>query len=478
MFEATEPVLFFDHFRVPYDVHPAADGDEFVRVTPRGVDHPQLLWPAPAAGRWRGARPLGRYRAGPMPVYTRMAPDAMIDVELSGGGWSADLPVIDAAGRRVASTWRRADGSVLLPFDPGEAMANLWSEAYARADASGFRRGIRGTSLTAYYRLRPLMPRTLQIGVRRSFARLQARRTFPRWPVEPALEELYRLLFGIAAGLVGKPVPRLSLWPHGHSWAFVLTHDIETALGYDRRHLLLDIERARGYRSSWNLVPQRYPIDDGVVQELKQAGCEVGVHGLRHDGRDLESLKTLHERLPQMHEHARRWGAVGFRSPATQRVHEWMPLLGADYDSSYPDTDPFEPQSGGCCSLLPYFNGDLVELPITLPQDHTLFEILRFSDERMWLKKAKHVRSSHGMALAITHPDYMIDTDRLQAYDQFLAAFESDTTAWKALPNEVSGWWRMRAASTLVGNGGDWVIEGPAAEAGRVVFGEPGDLVA
>ena len=66
-----------------------------------------------------------------------------------------------------------------------------------------------------------------------------------------------------------------------------------------------------------------------------------------------------------------------------------MPLLGFDYDSSSPDTDPFEPQSGGCCSWWPFFNGKLVELPITLVQDHTLFVILRRPDEQLWVEKAE-----------------------------------------------------------------------------------------
>jgi hypothetical protein len=35
-----------------------------------------------------------------------------------------------------------------------------------------------------------------------------------------------------------------------------------------------------------------------------------------------------------MREFATRWNAVGFRSPATHRVWEWMPLLGFHYDSS------------------------------------------------------------------------------------------------------------------------------------------------
>ena len=108
-------------------------------------------------------------------------------------------------------------------------------------------------------------------------------------------------------------------------------------------------------------------MDDETVAALTSAGFEVGVHGLYHDGRDLESERMLRKRLPEIRRYAERWRAVGFRSPATNRDWSLMPLLGFDYDSSFPDTDPFEPQAGGCCSLLPYFNGDLVELPITLP---------------------------------------------------------------------------------------------------------------
>src|SRR5206468_56780 len=152
------------------------------------------------------------------------------------------------------------------------------------------------------------------------------------------------------------PLPYLAPWPQGRTWSLVLTHDVETAAGVDAVGALRDIEIESGYRSSWNFVPERYETPDRLVASLIGDGFEIGVHGLRHDGRDLESLETLTDRLPRMQAAAARWGAVGFRSPATQRRWEWMPELGFDYDSSYPDTDPYEPQPGGCCSWLPYFN--------------------------------------------------------------------------------------------------------------------------
>jgi hypothetical protein len=150
-----------------------------------------------------------------------------------------------------------------------------------------------------------------------------------------------------------------------------------------------------------------------------------------------------------------------------------MPLLGFDYDSSYPDTDPFEPDAGGCCTWLPFLNDDLVELPITLTQDHTLFAILRHDDERAWVEKASFLRRQGGMALLITHPDYTIEPRVGDAYARFLAAFAGDETAWHALPRDVSAWWRRRAASSLERHGDDWIVVGPAAGEATVELVEP-----
>jgi hypothetical protein len=253
----------------------------------------------------------------------------------------------------------------------------------------------------------------------------------------------------------------------------VLTHDVETAAGLRDMNLLRAPERARGYRSSWNFVGARYQVDDESVRSLQDDGCEIGVHGLRHDGRDLAG-RFMDERLPAMWEHASRWNAVGFRSPATHRKWELMHRLGFDYDSSYTDTDPYEPQPGGCCTFLPYFNHGMVELPITLPQDHTLFTILQHADAGLWLRKAGHIRDRGGMVLVLTHPDYAHDQRLADGYRALLGTFADDGTAWRALPREVAAWWRGRAASTIRGHGDGWSIDGPASGTGRVCFAGAG----
>jgi hypothetical protein len=384
------------------------------------------------------------------------------------GAWVRDHPVLGTGGEPFAHTWRCDDGSVFVPFDPDEVVVNFWSERYAQILDAPAQRRLRRALMVAYYRIRPLTPRTVQIAARRRFARVQARTRFPRWPVETALHDFFDFLFETLAALCGEPVPRIAAWPHGHRWALVLTHDVEHAAGWAAREPVVELEREHGVRSCWNLVPRRYDVDIRDVRRLQRDGFEIGVHGLHHDGRDLESVETVRKRLPEMRQAAFRWQALGFRAPAMHRDWRLTPRLEFEYDSSYPDTDPFEPQAGGCCAWLPFFIGRTVELPLTLPQDHTLFVILRHGDESAWVEKAEFLRDRGGLALIDTHPDYLVDERILRAYAHFLGRFAEDEGAWRALPREVSAWWRSRAESRLVPERHGWRIVGPASEAARV----------
>jgi hypothetical protein len=436
MLEASRPLLFLDYLRIPYrvkELEPASHAC-LRRQDGEGLS---LIWPT---GDW-----------------SKPHPDLF---EFDGVNVFARNRIVDAPG-----------AAVLLPFDPDEAISNLWSEAY-RTGAGGSG-PLKRAALRSYYAVRPGMPRSVQIWLRRRFSKIQARTSFPRWPIETALHDLYDLLLRRVATVAGEPVPWIAPWPAPYSWALVLSHDVEQTLGYDNVHVLADIERELGYRSSWNFVPERdYKIEETRLEELRRDGFEIGVHGLHHDGRDLESRSTFEQRLPAIRAYAERWGAVGFRSPATHRDWDLMPLLGLDYDSSSPDTDPFEPISGGCCSWLPFFNRDLVELPITLTQDHTAFVILDRKDDSLWTAKAEFLRDRRGMALLLTHPDYMLDPDLVALYRGFLQRYATDDTAWKPLPLEVSDWWRRRAASRVIREESVWLVEGPAADQAQIVFAD------
>lgn len=483
MLTSSHPFLVYDYFRVPYSVSPAQLppsppsmshwGRVAASATPAG---PSLCWPLFRDGVPAPAGALGprRLRLNGLVLHGRMLPDDVITplLDAAPDRWVAVEAVLDDGGRR-GSVWRSSNGSLLLPFDPDEVVMGFWSERYADIAAATGGARVRDTLKSGYYAARPLLPRRVQIALRRGYSRLQRRVEFPRWPTELSLHDFYDLLLGWSSAIAGAPVPWIASWPDGKTWALVLTHDVETASGVENLPVLRDVEERLGYRSSWNFVPARYRVPDGLVERLWDTGFEVGVHGLRHDGRDLD-LRQLPRRLPEMRRYAEAWGAVGFRAPATQRAWSTMSTLPFRYDSSYPDSDPFEPTPGGCCSWLPLLNGNVVELPITLPQDHTLFVILRAGDGRLWLEKTEQIRSRDGLALMLTHPDYVTSAPIAAAYERVLDRFADDSQAWRALPSTVAEWWRRRAASSLVPDGAGWRVVGPAAAEARVNVAEPG----
>jgi hypothetical protein len=482
VFEASHPFLFFDYFRIPYQVRPVPGRDRAAglpvhRLAVVGQAR-SLLWldgDARPAGRSAAGR-LGRYRLRDGTFFGHLALGIAAPAVLSrlGGGWEPTEAIFDAGGDHVANVWRDRQGSMFLPFDPAEVISRFWSESYQSVGRSPLAAAGRAGAVRGYYLVRPALPRPVQLRLRRQFTRVQSRSSFPAWPAEDALHNFYAWLITLIAEFARQPVPFLDPWPDGRSWALVLTHDVETAVGYRDMELLRSLERIRGYSSSWNFVGQRYPVDEERLRALRDDGCEVGVHGLRHDGRDLASRRMMEHRLPAIREFAERWEATGFRSPATQRSWDLMPRLGFDYDSSYSDTDPYEPQPGGCCSYWPYFNRAMVELPMTLPQDHTMFSILQKAGPEVWLQKAQYLRQRQGMVLVLTHPDYARDRRVTDSYKTLLDKFQGDDTAWRALPREVAAWWRDRDASTIRPDGDAWRIDGPASTRGRVRLAVPG----
>ena len=306
------------------------------------------------------------------------------------------------------------------------------------------------TALGLYYALKPLVPRSVQLALRRAYARRQRGREFPAWPIEPILvrhqqEQFRRQLAASADGRA----PFVGFWPNGRRFCFVLTHDVEGPAGVDNVRRVLEVERRHGLVSSWNFVPEDYSVDPALFDELRASGCEIGVHGVTHDGKLFQDRARFTAALPKIERYLAEWGAVGFRSPATRRNAEWMADLPVLYDSSFPDTDPYEPQPGGCCSIFPFFFGEVVELPITLVQDHTLFEILGGRSIDCWAEKSEWIAAHHGLVNVIVHPDYMLDSERLGLYDELLGFLAARPGAWHALPRDVARWWRRRAGLTV-----------------------------
>ncbi len=327
--------------------------------------------------------------------------------------------------------------------------------------------------MRSYYAVKPLLPRRLQIAMRRRHAARRAQTEFPAWPIEPLLLEHERALFARRLNDSGATeVPFVAYWPAGRRFASIVSHDVEGPEGIANIPRVIEVERKHGIVSCWNFCAEWYEIPDGTFDAIRSAGCEVGLHGILHDGKLFRDRASFEANLPKIHRYLELWDVSGFRSPATHRNPDWMPELGCLYDGSFPDTDPFEPQAGGCCSIFPFFIGDLVELPITLVQDHTLWEILGDESIDRWVEKAEWVAANHGLVQLLVHPDYLLSDERLALYDSFLAwlsELNRSGGGWHALPREVAEWWKQRAALSCAGEDGGVRVEGGPAAARAAV---------
>jgi hypothetical protein len=331
-------------------------------------------------------------------------------------------------------------------------------ERYHVANESGMLR-------KTYYALKPVIPRAVQIAMRRRYAQIRPLPKFPGWPYEPLIADKIDAYFTWLLREGGcDSVHWIGMWPEGKRFALALTHDVEWGEGLQVSPDLQQLEVRLGYVSSWNLVAERYPIDWSIVQVLRQNGGEIGIHGLKHDGITFKTREIFEERKRKIHDYMKKWNVAGFRSPSTLRHAEWMKEFEFEYDSSFPDSDPYEPQPGGCCSVWPFFLGSMVELPLSMAQDHTLFVILQHEDIRVWQEKADWIAAHWGLVLINIHPDYVVFKNHYRYYQDFLTYMKEKEDMWHALPRDIAKWWRDRDASTLTRVGDRYVVQGPAAE--------------
>lgn len=326
--------------------------------------------------------------------------------------------------------------------------------------------------LKLYYHAKPFLPWSLRMAVRRFFASRKRRQHKATWPIDPSTTT---------------PPSNWSGWPDKKRFAFLLSHDVETQIGYDRISDLVDLEESLGFRSVINFIPEgQYRVNENLVQYLKDRGFEVGVHGLHHDGKLYNNFDSFKKRAQKINHYLKAWDATGFRSPFMHRNLDWLHLLNVSYDSSTFDTDPFEPQFDGLGTIFPKWiprpNGEqrpesgeqksearerisdsrhqssglrpqtsnldgYFELPYTLPQDSTLYLLLKEQKIDIWKTKMAWLAKHGGMAFLNVHPDYMDFSGKgtqsqypASHYVDFLKHIKETYTDqyWHANPNEVA----------------------------------------
>lgn len=363
-----------------------------------------------------------------------------------------------------------------LPFDPAEVIENLRRERYLNGPhQAGSAVGITRAVRNAYSVLRPLIPVPLRKRLQRIHLRGWENIPFPHWPLDCSVDKIFEqlLVLSLKARNVSR-VPFIWFWPDGHSSCAIMTHDVETSSGRDFCSQLMDIDDSRDIKSSFQIIPEkRYNVPPSFLNAIRERGFEVNVHDLNHDGDLFGDHDRFLKRAERINQYAREYGASGFRSGTLYRNPDWYDAFQFSYDMSFPNVGHLEAQRGGCCTVMPYFIGKILELPLTTTQDYSLFHILNDYSLDLWKRQVRLILDVHGLVSFIVHPDYVIEKQARDTYAKlldYLSNLRSRENVWLTLPREVDRWWRERSQMKLVPRGGTYEIEGAGHERARLAW--------
>ena len=293
---------------------------------------------------------------------------------------------------------------------------------------------------TSFNFFKPIIPRRVQILLRRALVNLFLPLYRNVWPIDPKS---------------ARPPEGWAGWPENKKFALVITHDIDTQQGHDDSLQLAEIEERLGFRSSFNFVAEDFKLSNELFKELRSKGFEIGSHSINHKN-PFKSKKHFQKLAIQINHCLKEWNAVGFRSPSMYHDLEMIHHLNIEYDASTFDTDPFEPQPDGVGTIFPFWVSDnynhkgYVELPYTLPQDFLIYILLQQKNIDIWKKKLDWIAENGGMALFISHPDYMnfnsashYEKYPVQYYEDFLTYIKTkyEGQYWNVLPKDMARFW-------------------------------------
>jgi hypothetical protein len=278
----------------------------------------------------------------------------------------------------------------------------------------------------------------------------------------------------------GKTIPRIGFWRRGRTYALAVSHDVETQAGLeDGASRLVEVERELNIRSTWNIPSERYPLSSQLLTYLAKTG-EVGAHDTKHDGRLLFArYKDKVERLIQCRERLEVLAMSeirGFRSPLLQHSREILDAIGKagyKFDSSLPSWEALSPTSlkpHGVGTIFPFSISGIVEVPVSLPQDHQLIRVggldITQAVDRL-IDVSRWVKGVGGVCVLLTHPDYEFGLEGGQEeYRRLLQSFRSDPSCDIVTLGELADWWASREQSQIRLIEGKASLQQPNGQAG------------
>lgn len=369
------------------------------------------------------------------------------------------------------------DGTTIrLPFVFAEVVENLRRERYRQKTLHGRSLFLESKVARAfYYLIRSNLPTPVRRWVQKAYFRDWKELRFPSWPVDFTVDNLHQTYLTLLMEATGaKKIPFIWFWPHGAPNCLIITHDVETSAGCDFTPELMDLDDSYGFKASFQVIPEeRYEFSNEYVNDIRFREFEFNIHDLNHDGRLYLEDREFLRRAARINAFAHRYQARGFRAGSLYRNQDWYEAFDFAYDMSVPNVAHLDPMRGGCCTVMPYFLGKIVELPVTTSQDYTFFHILNIFSIDLWKQQLNLIRGRNGLMSILTHPDYLIESRARRCYVSlldYLRTMVDREKIWAALPREVDSWWRARSQMKLVRNGNGWEIAGPERERARLAY--------
>jgi hypothetical protein len=400
--------------------------------------------------------------------YFRFGKDTALFGRLAGHA-TAQRPSVE--NYDAEADVRLEDGLVRLPFELSEVVDNLHRETYVEE----WRHGALSNLSKPYYFIRPLLPVSVRRHLQKLYLHGWDKLPFPRWPVDCSIDNLMERLLVLTLHATGADrIPFIWFWPEEQTGCALMTHDVETEIGRDYCPTLMDIDDSYGIKASFQVVPEeRYSVPAEFLEVIRQRRHELAIHDLNHDGHLYKSRQQFVERAVKINAYGREFKTDGFRAAVLYRKQVWYDELKFAYDMSVPNVAHLDPQRGGCCTVMPYFIGDILELPVTTIQDYTLFNILNDFSTDIWRRQTEIIASKFGLMSFIIHPDYVIEARKRAIYEELLrhlVDLREKKSIWVTTPSEVNRWWRQRARMRLVSTPEGWVIENSGDCRARVAF--------
>jgi peptidoglycan/xylan/chitin deacetylase (PgdA/CDA1 family) len=383
-----------------------------------------------------------------------MPPEAWVDVRVSDGGrphlgWAeGETFRLPDSLLRAAGLDRHLDGAgrLRVPADLPEVTVDLAVAQRRRAAFTDRKPASSRLGAVFSYRHVPAALRMLYASAVGRWKRRQVDRwaAFPRWPLDLTADFLADLAAGGAARIAG-PAP------------VILSHDLDSPEGLERAvRQFLPLEEEFGARSVNFIVPCAWPIDAGLLREVRRRGHEVGVHGYDHSNRTAfadpaERRRRLDAGRRALDEHDVR----GYRAPSLLRTAGLLRDLADfyEYDGSIPTSGgPFPVPNNGCASARPFEIEGITEIPLSLPRDGSLRFLGHSPDEiaELWVSCADRIAAARGVVVLLTHCEarFSGNPPMLAAYRRFLGHVAGSGRFRWATPAEV-----LPCASVPTGEG-------------------------